>query len=132
MPGRITFTGKELTKKSSSESIHSLKKSRATPLKASENQSRLSKPFPVTGHDASMKNIESFIRLFLMPFILHSFDTTIKPSCPVRGVMPARGRPGHHEPVDFVDFKKKLPFGSRDMKIGKLDAELIFGLNRKL
>jgi hypothetical protein len=69
MLGRITYTGKELIRKSSVESIPSSKRSNAIHLKELANLSHSDTPFQDTGHAVSMKNTESFIKLHPMAFI---------------------------------------------------------------
>jgi hypothetical protein len=69
MLGRITYTGKDLTRKSSVESTLSSKRSNAIHLKELVNLGLSNTPFQDTGHAASMKNTESFIKLHPMSFI---------------------------------------------------------------
>jgi DEAD/DEAH box helicase domain-containing protein len=63
--------------------------------------------------------------------------TILNRQAPLKGIMPAQGRPGHHDPVGFADLPKRLPVrlppgvspidrhsrsaGSQDMKIGQVE-----------
>ena len=77
MLGRITYIGKKLIRKSSDGSTSSSKRSSAIHLKELANLNRSNTPFQDTGHVASPKSTESFIKLHPMSFISLSSATII-------------------------------------------------------
>jgi hypothetical protein len=58
MPGRITCTGKKLTRKSSGESIVLSRRSNVIHLKVLENPNRSNTPYQGTGLEESMTSTE--------------------------------------------------------------------------